>query len=214
MNMPDKTLLIDLHYFPSLEYFTALFRYDSIVFEVEEHFEKQSYRNRCHILSANKKEKLSLPVIGGRKKIKTKDITIDHTQRWQKDHWRAIQSAYGRAPFFEFFAHYFEPLFQKREKYLVDFNVEILTICLQLLQTKINFSLSESYEKAPEQDQYDDLRSLIHPKRHYSENNLYEPIAYPQVFGSNFVPNLSIIDLLFCEGPNAKNVVTKSFKTE
>lgn len=214
MSMPEKKLLIDLHYFPSIEYFTTLFRYKKIVFEVEEHFEKQSYRNRCHILSANKTEKLSLPVIGGRKKIKTKDITIDHTQRWQKDHWRAIQSAYGRAPFFEFFSHYFEPLFQKREKYLVDINLEILTICLQLLQTKIAFSLSKTYEKEPESDEYSDLRSVIHPKKDFSDNNLYKPVVYPQVFGSNFVPNLSIIDLLFCEGPNAKNIVTKSFKSE
>ena len=214
MNMPEKSLLIDLHYFPSIEYFTALFRYEKIVFEVEEHFEKQTYRNRCHILSANKMEKLSLPVIGGRKKIKTKDITIDHTQRWQKDHWRAIKSAYGRAPFFEFYAPYFEPLLLKEEKFLVDFNLKILTICLQLLQTRISYSLSETYIKSPDPSKYDDLRSVIHPKRSFTENNLYEIVAYPQVFGNDFVPNLSIIDLLFCEGPNAKNIVTKSFKAE
>ncbi|MTI19478.1 hypothetical protein E1176_00440, partial [Fulvivirga sp. RKSG066] len=144
-----KAALVDLHYLPSLEYFALLNSYEHIVFEAEEHFEKQSFRNRCNILAANKVEKLSVPVIGGRKKVKIKEIQIDHTQRWQKDHWRAIQSAYGRAPFFEFFAEYFEPFFQKQEKYLFDFNYKLLTLCLKLSQIKVDYTFTETYEKSP-----------------------------------------------------------------
>lgn len=215
MNMQDKkTALIDLHYLPSLEYFTALLKYEHIVFELNEFFEKQSFRNRCLILTANKVDKLTVPVIGGRKKIKLKDIRIDHTQRWQKDHWRAIQSAYGRAPFYEFFAEYFEPFYQKNEKFLVDYNRKLLTICLKLLQLKIDCSFTEIYEKTPSAESIEDLRSVIHPKRHFESNKFYAPVAYSQVFGKNFVNNLSIIDLIFCEGPNAKNIVTKSMRVE
>lgn len=209
-----KTALIDLQYLPSIEYFTVLLKYDKIILDKEEHFIKQTYRNRCEILTANKVDKLSIPVIGGRKKIKVKDIEIDHDQKWQKDHWRAIQSAYGRAPFYEYFVHYFEPLFQKQEKYLFDFNLELLTLCLKLLQTKINFETTDKYYKAPENDHTDDLRSIVSPKRGYKSNSLYSPVSYPQVFGKNFVANLSIIDLLFCEGPNAKTIVTKSILAE
>jgi len=213
--MPDKkTALLDIHYLPSIEYFTRLLAYEKIVFEVEENFVKQTYRNRCHIRAANKIDKLSVPVIGGRKKIKVKDITIDHTQKWQKDHWRAIQSAYGRAPFYEFFEGYFEPAFQKQEKFLIDFNMKLLTKCLSLLQSTIDFSFTEKYEKSPADDSVIDLRGQIHPKRDYVENAFYKPVVYPQVFGSTFAPNLSIIDLLFCEGPNAKSVVTNSSAEE
>lgn len=215
MNMhKNRTALIDLQYLPSLEYFTALLRYEKIIFEMEENFVKQTYRNRCHILTANKVDKLSVPVIGGNKKIKIKDLKIDYSQKWQKDHWRAIKSAYGRAPFFEFFSEYFQPFFFLEEKFLTDFNLGLLTTCLKLLQTDINFSMSTFYQKEPEGDQIDDLRSVVHPKKDYMKNSLYSPVPYPQVFGKNFVANMSIIDLLFCEGPNAKMVVTKSFKAE
>lgn len=213
MNMP-KSALIDLQYLPSLEYFAVLFKYDKIIIEKEEHFVKQTFRNRCEILSANKVEKLSVPVIGGRKKIKMKDIQIDHDQRWQKDHWRAIQSAYGRAPFYEFFAHYFEPFFQKQEKFLYDFNISLLTLCLKLLQKKIIFEETREFIKSPMNDQTEDLRSETSPKTGYKSNKHYTPVSYPQVFGKNFVANLSIIDLLFCEGPNAKTLVTKSILAE
>lgn len=213
MNM-SKTVLIDLQYLPSLEFFAVLFKYDNIILEKEEHFVKQTFRNRCEILSANKVEKLIVPVIGGRKKIKMKDIQIDHDQNWQKNHWRAIQSAYGRAPFYEFFVHYFEPLFQKQEKYLYDFNYKLLSLCLKLLQQKIKFAETSAYEKTPSDDQIVDLRSIVSPKRGYKSNSLYSPVSYPQVFGKNFVANLSILDLLFCEGPNAKTVVTKSILAE
>ena len=213
MNM-SKTALIDIHYLPSIEYFTVLFRYDKIILEKEEHFVKQTFRSRCEILTANKIEKLSVPVVGGRKKIKMKDIQIDHEQQWQKNHWRAIQSAYGRAPFYEFFVHYFEPFFSKQEKFLYDFNFKLLSLCLKLMQAKIKFEETATYEKSPLDDQIDDLRSIVSPKRGYKSNTLYTPVSYPQVFGKNFVANLSIIDLLFCEGPNAKNLVTNSILVE
>jgi len=213
--MPEKkSLLIDLHYLPSIEYFTQLMVYENVVFEVEEYFVKQTYRNRCHIRAANKVDMLSVPVIGGRKKIKVKDIEIDHSQRWQKDHWRAIKSAYGRAPYYEFFEAYFEPFFQKQEKFLADLNINLLTNCLKLLQVSIDFALTETYEKTPSDNSVIDLRGQIHPKKGYNTNDFYKAVSYPQVFGSTFAANMSIIDLLFCEGPNSRSIVTKSSRFE
>lgn len=208
-----KTALIDLHYLPCIEYFTCLKKFDNIVIEKEEHYVKQTYRNRCHVLSANKVERLSIPVIGGNKKIKIKDIRIEYREKWYNDHWRTIMSSYGRAPFYEYFFDYFEGEFQKREKFLFDFNLKLLTLCLKLLQMEPVINFTDKFEKMPESDIID-LRSVIHPKRGYEKNAFYQPLPYQQVFGKAFVANLSIIDLLFCEGPNAATTVTNSMTAE
>ncbi|ELR70184.1 hypothetical protein C900_03869 [Fulvivirga imtechensis AK7] len=204
-----KTPLLDLHYLPSLEYFSCILKYDQILIEREEHFIKQTYRNRCHILGANGVERLSIPVTGGNKKIKVKDIKIDYKQKWLNVHWRAIMSAYGRAPFYEFFADYLEGEFQKREKYLFDFNYRLLTTCLKLLQINPDIIFTEKFDNHPE-SHIIDLRSVIHPKKSYTQNPFYRPLPYQQVFGKGFVANLSILDLLFCEGPNAASRLRES----
>lgn len=204
-----QTALIDLHYLPSLEYFTCIKKFDKILIEREEHFVKQTYRNRCHILGANKVDRLTIPVIGGNRKVKIKDVKIDYHQKWLNVHRRAIRSAYGKAPFYEFFFDYFDEEFQKREKFLFDLNFRLLTLCLKLLRMEPSITFSEQYIKEPEGD-ITDLRSVIHPKRDFHLNNLYRPHKYNQVFGAGFVANLSIIDLLFCEGPNSADTLTES----
>lgn len=212
--MPEnKTALIDLHYLPCIEYFICLKKFNTILIEKEEYYVKQTYRNRCHVLSANKVERLSVPVEGGNKKIKIKDIRVSYKEKWYNDHWRTIMSAYGRAPFYEFFSDYFETEFQKREKFLFDLNLNLLTLCLKLLQIKPVIKFTDKFEKKPESDIID-LRSVIHPKRSYGQNAFYHPQPYQQVFGNTFVANLSIIDLLFCEGPNAAATVTNSMAQE
>lgn len=209
-----STAIIDLQYLPSIEYFIALQSYDHIILEKYEHFVKQTYRNRCYIRAANKVDTLTVPVTGGNKKIPICDVQIDYGQRWLKHHWRAITSAYGRAPFFEYFIPEFEKIFFKRERFLFEFNLKLLTLCLKILQVEISFSFSNRYQTPEELHNTTNLRSFVHPKSHYSKNNLYQPYWYPQVFGKDFVPNLSIVDLLFCEGPNAQFVVTKSKRPE
>lgn len=204
-----KTALLDLHYLPSIEYFTCLIKYDRILIEKEEHFVKQTYRNRCHILGANQVDRLSIPVIGGNKKIKVKDLQIDYSQNWLNVHWRAIMSAYGRAPFYEFFSDYFEAGFQKREKYLFDFNYRLLNVCLKLLKIDPIINFTDQFEKDSEKDIID-LRSAIHPKKDYNLNGFYQPVPYQQVFGKAFVANLSIIDLLFCQGPDSARMIKES----
>jgi hypothetical protein len=208
MDQP-KTALIDLHYLPSIEYFVCLQQYDQVILEAHEHYEKQTYRNRCHILTANKVAALSVPVIGGNKKVPFKELKIDYQQKWVNNHWRAIASAYGKSPFFEYYQDYFKAAYDKKVRYLIDLNLEFLSLCLNFLQVNINWQLSERYEANPA-PWVDDLRSHIHPKSSFEAREFYTPYSYPQLFGKNFVANLSIVDLLFCEGSGAAYTLQQS----
>ncbi|CAN5496501.1 WbqC family protein [soil metagenome] len=207
--MRNKEVLIELHYLPSLEYFVCLNKSENIILEINDHYVKQTYRNRCYILTSNKVAPLIIPVKEGNKKIKFKDIKIDYDQKWLNIHWRAIISAYGKAPFFEYFAPYIhQPMF-KKFKYLLDLNLQLLSNCLQLLKLEKNLKFTEVYEKEAG-NEIDDLRGQIHPKKNFIFNNFYQIIPYNQIFGKNFVSNISIIDLLFCEGGNAGKILQRS----
>lgn len=211
MSISEKNaVLVDLHYLPSVEYFCFLDSHDTVILENHEHFIKQTYRSRCNILGPNGRLTLSVPVMGGRKKIAMKDIKIDHDQKWSNNHWRAIQSAYGKSPFYEFFRDDFETIFRKKETFLVDLNYKLLTLCLDLLGLKKKLNFSEKYENDPKYGNTTDFRSIIHPKVSFEQRIFYWATPYPQVFGKDFVPNLSIIDLLMCEGPNSLAIVRKS----
>ena len=204
-----KDILIDLHYLPSLEFFAAIISAGVVTIEAHEHYQKQSYRNRCTILGANKIQTLSIPIQKTDPKILIKDVKINYTQKWSVEHWRSICSAYGKAPFFEYYASFFENIFIKRPKYLFEFNYQLLTLCLKLLGVKKEIGFSGQYQKKIDQNIFD-ARGLITPKKNYSDNKLYCPASYYQVFGKEFVPNLSIVDLLFCEGTNSKSILNNS----
>ncbi len=203
------SLLIELQYLPSIAFFSNLQGKEELVLEAQEFFEKQTYRNRCHLLSSQQIEILTVPLQGANKKIKTKDIKIDNSQKWNKKHWRSIQTCYGKSPFFEFFADDFKVIYEKDYKFLWDLNTDLLTICLKITGQKLKITESVSYEKNILGNVMD-ARSLIHPKKPDYLNQFYKPKAYGQSFGNNFEPNLSVIDLLMNEGPNAKNVIQQS----
>ena len=199
-------MVIELQYLPSLEYFCAILKNDELIIEANEYFEKQSYRNRCRIQTTNKIDTLTVPVQNGNKKVLIKDIKIDYSQDWTRRHWGAIHSGYGKSPFFEYYSEYFKKLFDKKPDFLFDLNQEILTICLKLLRLEKKIIFTENYQKKVETD----YRGLIHPKRDYESNNLYQSLAYRQNFGSEFEPNLSILDLLFCQGNQSISVLKES----
>jgi WbqC-like protein family len=203
-------MTIDLQYLPSLEYFCAILRNDEIIIEQHEYFEKQSYRNRCRIQTTNKIDTLSVPVQNGNKKVLIRDLKIDYSQDWTRRHLGAIHSGYGKAPFFEFYSEYFKKNLDKKPDFLFDLNFEILTICLKLLRLEKKIIFTENYQKNVEND----IRGLIHPKRNYELNKLYHPLAYRQNFGNEFEPNLSILDLLFCQGNQSLSVLKESLKIE
>ncbi len=203
-------MVVELQYLPSLEYFCAILQNDEIVIEAHEYFEKQSYRNRCRIQTTNKIDTLSVPVQNGNKKVLIRDLKIDYSQDWTRRHWGAIRSGYGKSPFFEFYAEYFKKITEKKPDFLFDLNLELLTICLKLLRLEKKIIFTENYQKNIENDK----RGLIHPKKSFEDNKLYQPSVYRQNFGNEFEPNLSILDLLFCQGNQSLTVLKQSLKIE
>jgi hypothetical protein len=206
-----KRVLADLHYFPSLEFFTAILDTEELLFSPTDRYQRQSFFNRCQIRLANKVETLSVPIIGRRPKISQSAIRIDYEQNWEKIHLRGIQSAYGKAPFYEFYFPYFEAVYQKKHEFLWDLNWDLLTICLKLLGLPVKMDMLNDVSFSTE---IQDIRRIISPSAHFSERDIYTPQSYFQLFGSDFESNLSVLDLLFCEGPASKSVLFKSAKKD
>ena len=204
-----KDLLIELHYFPCVIYFTLLKNYNTIFFEAEEHFIKQTYRNRTYILTSNKIDRLSVPIVHEDKKKPLKLLRIDYKQKWQQRHWRAIRTAYSKAPFFEYYAFMFEKeIFTGYEK-LWDLNTAVMTLCLKMLDINVLLRQTDKFYKADSVDSsiYMDARNKITPDLN---NGTIHVKPYNQMFSSTFIKNLSILDLLFNEGPSSKKIIEES----
>jgi hypothetical protein len=206
----ENTVIADLLYLPPIEFFVAVDGYDTIIIEGQDNYQKQTYRNRASIRLANKVEHLSIPVLGGNSKKPYREVEIDYDQKWRNIHLRGMQSAYGKAPFFEHFFPYIEKVFRKDHPKLFDLNLELLTLCLKFLQRPAQIVVSTEYK---ENAGITDLRGLIHPKETFAQRDIYRAEPYMQLFGLDFVPNLSVIDLLFCEGPQAGSILARSKKT-
>ena len=206
-----KIGLIEPHYLPCLEYFCALLPFDKLVLEKHEHYIKQSLRNRCHINTAQGPTMLVVPLTANHGKVAFKDVQIDYTGKWQNNHWRSIQSAYAKAPFFEHYAPELRNVIFRDFVFIFDLNLAVLSFCLKSLGLRKELSETKGYERDAGL-QVCDLRSRITPKKPYSSRPFYEPKPYYQVFGNAFASNLSLIDLLFCEGPNALSTLKASGK--
>jgi hypothetical protein len=202
-------IVTELYYLPSLEYFSAVLGHGEIQLDPTEKYQKQTYRNRTKILLANKIETLSVPVLGGNKRLAYKDVKIDYSQKWKNVHLRGIISAYGKAPFFEYFYPYLEKVYQKNLTHLFELNFELLTVCLRLLQLNVRLTVcSDMTQNEPKED----IRGVLDTKQNFSERRFYQPQPYTQLFGLDFAPNLSVVDLLFCEGTGARNILMASQK--
>lgn len=198
--------LIETQYLPPISYFSLLRGSDQIIIEKYEHYVKQSYRNRCYINSANKVARLVVPITAKHGKTVISAVKIDYDQKWRHDHWRAIQSSYGKAPFFEYYMHDLHAILFKRHEFLMDLNMSLLSMCLKWLQWEIPITESKAYEKETLQP-IKDCRNLINAKNTSQTHKYYRREVYPQVFGSRFVEDLSILDLVFCMGPEANKFV-------
>ncbi len=201
--------ILDLQYLPPLEYFSLLVQCEEICLERHEHYVKQSYRNRCYINSANGILKLVVPVTAKHGKALVKDVRVDYNTKWPYIHWRALESGYRKSAFFDHYADELEKILFKRHVFLYDLNFQLLSFCLQSVQLNLSLTESKSYQKVPENN-ITDLRSAINAKTGYMERPFYSPVPYVQVFGNKFAPNLSFVDLLFCEGPNAIQIIKSS----
>ena len=193
--------ILPVAYMPSVEYVARLLREESVV-DLGEHYIKRSQRNRAQILSANGVMSLTVNVENAnRPRQMIKDVRIDYSKRWQHQHWVSIMSAYKSSPYFDHYAHLLEPFYKREWRYLVDYNMEYLSTLLRLLGVDDKVNISEKYVAAREGDI--DLR----PKHNEGSTFVAEP--YFQVFSDRmtFVANLSILDLLLCEGPQAVSAV-------
>jgi len=175
---------------------------DKLWIEKCEHFPKQTYRNRASIYSPNGKLDLIIPVKkGSNVHTRIKDVRISYESDWQRLHWMSLQTAYRRSAYFEFYEDDFRPFFEKQYTFLFDYNLELLTLLLNLLKAGKDFAFTEEYVKS--YANISDFRELIHPKKKM-ESFTVKP--YFQVFEPKygFIPNLSIVDLLFSQGPHSQ----------
>ena len=213
-----KTAYLSSAYFGSIQYYSKLSSYQHIIVENEENYQKQSYRNRCIILAANGPLILSVPVADGpNTKSKMKDLQLSYDHNWQRLHWRSIVSAYNNSPFFEYYADDLLPFFnEKKWKFLIDFNTEIQQTILELTDLKTNIHFSEDYIPENEiPENVKDYRYSIHPKpTKQKEDEHFMAKEYAQVFQEKygFVANLSILDLLFNEGPRTLELLKSCIK--
>ncbi len=189
-------------YLPPIDYFAVLAKKQEVLIEQYETFPKQTYRNRTVILTANGPLPLVVPVIrpyGNH--TYTHNISISYTERWNINHWRAITSAYSASPYFLYYKDPLEAILMQRHEQLIDLNNALLQQLLKSL--KISTITHYTTDYAPEGSITEDFRNTFSPKK---ERNINVP-TYNQVFESKmpFVPNMSILDLLFNLGPEAKS---------
>lgn len=211
---PDTSILLSTAYFAPIRYFSKLAEYSNIYIEQHEHFIKQTYRNRMIILGANGPISLIVPVEKSRgQKINIKDLRISYDEEWQRNHWRTIFSAYNSSPFFEYYADDLEPFFRQKHKFLFDFNRQITETILEILDISVKFNFTEEFEQIPHECL--NFRENINPKVHWNGNDPhFVSQPYTQVFSEKFgfVPDLSILDLLFNEGPSAHEVLKECWR--
>jgi len=184
------------------------------VLEAHENFQKQTYRNRCTFPGPNKLETLVVPVKHTSRHIPIKDAEVDYSSAWNKQQWRAIQTSYGKSPFYEYYADELEAIFMQKRRFLWDINEEAMTICLKLLKIKKDITYSVEYLRVNEisSEVFSDQRGSI---KSDLRSEMFQPASgyrYTQVFGVDFVPNCSVLDILFCEGPNAPAIFLDEIK--
>jgi len=189
-------ILIHPTYFPSVSHFAAMAQADSVTFEMEDNFQKQTNRNRTYIYSPNGIQLLNIPIKHSKNAHqKTKDVLLETAFDWQKQHFKSLEAAYRTSPFFEYFEDALMPIFTKKHEFLMDLNFETIEIVSKCLGLPFEFGKTDEYfHEVPD---FIDFRMLANGKKDTSE---FE--SYTQVFGEKFgfINNLSILDLLFNEG--------------
>lgn len=194
-------ILIQPTYFSPILQYAAILKSNEFVFEFEDNFQKQTYRNRCYISGANGKQLLNIPIQHNKQqdKRKTKDILIDYdTASWYNIHLKSLQAAYRSSPFYEFYEDDIQAIFLKKHKYLIDLNIATHNFVMDSLQENIPYTRTSEFEL---NSSFTDYRSLSDAK---NKLDLKLP-SYVQMFDEkhSFLENLSILDLLFMEGPSS-----------
>lgn len=204
------TVVFETQYFIPIDTFKTLIELKHAIIEQYEFFEKMSFRNRCIISTANGLTSLTVPIEGGREqKALIRDVKINNSEPWQRTHLRTLISAYSKAPFFHYYIGDIEILLNYNEKFLFELNLKILSFIIKALNVKVSVQPTSKYR--PVYLEALDMRNKILPKNFQKDRENWKP-RYSQVFEDRlgFQPNLSILDILFCEGPNAINLLTST----
>ena len=205
------TALLQTTYFGPIQWYQKLYRYDHCLIEQYDSYQKQTYRNRCLIATANGVQALTVPVESDKREVISdkclvKDIRISDHNQWRRVHWNALQSAYNESPFFDYYADDLHPFFERKYNFLVDFNEAIRQKICELIDIQPQVEYTSLYTLAitPQTSALVDYRDVIHAK-HPQPDDTFEAKRYWQVFQHKhgFLPNLSILDLLFCMGPES-----------
>lgn len=199
-------MLLHPSYFPNIAHFVAVVNSEHPTFEVCDNYQKQTYRNRCDIYAANGKLSLTVPVIYSQKNRQLyKDVTIYNEDNWQQQHLKSLESAYRMSPFFEFYIDDLLPLFETQFKTILELNMTCFDVLCDCLQIEKNYTLTKTYQR----EHTDDLRFLVNARKQIDFN--FE--KYMQVFTEKhgYISNLSILDLLFNEGPNVINYLESQY---
>jgi hypothetical protein len=207
--MPSGPVVLSIAYLPTVRYITKLLS-DDVYLEDSENYQKQSFRNRCYVYGANGVQTLVIPVIKGNSRTKITDIKIDNGYNWQKIHWKAIESAYRLSPYFEYYADELSGFYNYRADFLFEWDFALLKTITGILGVGTSIKLTGEYIQ-----NYGicDYRSSIHPKKRLDRPDpFFKPVPYQQVFAGRhgFIPDLSIIDVIFNEGPYALQIVRHS----
>ena len=187
-------------YFSPIFQFSNIIKFNKIIFENEDNFQKQSYRNRCYIYGPNGKQMLNIPIKKNTnlEKQKTKDTLVDNSLKWQDQHFKSLKASYNCSPFFEFFEDDLQKIFTKKYRYLNDINLDTFLFLLDALQLEVSHKNTNEYQKNKVKNDFRDIANI--------KQEINKPFhKYIQVFTEKhgFIPNLSTLDLLFMEGPNA-----------
>ena len=208
-----KTIFLSSAYLAPVEYYVKLLTYDKIFIEQYDHYLKQTYRNRCTIAAPDGPLALTVPIVKpNTPKCFMRDIRISDHGNWRHLHWNALESAYNHTAFFEYYKDDFRPFYEKKYEFLMDFNEALCRLICSLIDLQPDLTRTSEYRTSfgPNED---DFRERIHPKKDFrTEDDAFSPCSYYQVFQEKlgFLPNLSIVDLLFNMGPESLLVLQKS----
>ncbi len=208
-----RTIVLSSAYLAPVQYYAKLPAYDRILIEQYDHYLKQTYRNRCVIAGPGGPLTLTVPVVKpNTPECPMRDIRISDHGNWRHLHWNALESAYNHTPYFEYYKDDFRPFYERRYEFLADFNETLCRLVCSLIGLQPHLSRTSAYRTSFGPDE-DDFRTRIHPKADFrTEDSSFFPCPYYQVFREKlgFLPNLSIVDLLFNMGPESLPVLLQS----